>query len=96
VSIIGWILLGLFAGIIARALVRGPGPHGLILTTVLGVVGALAGGFVAKALGLGDPIDTFFDLSTWVAAVIGSVALLLLYRAFVTRGRRRRTAFWNV
>ena len=40
---------------------------GIILTTLLGIGGALLGGFLATALGLGDPIDEFFDLSTWVA-----------------------------
>jgi uncharacterized membrane protein YeaQ/YmgE (transglycosylase-associated protein family) len=44
---------------------------------------------VAKALGFGDPIDEFVDLSTWVATIIGSIVLLLLYRAVSGRGRRR-------
>lgn len=92
-GIIGWIILGLCAGVIARAIVRGPGPGGLILTTLLGVAGALVGGFVAKALGFGDPIDEFFDLSTWIAAIIGAVGILWIYGMFAARrGIRRRPA----
>ena len=61
---------------------------GIILTTVLVVGGALLGGFLATALGLGDPIDEFFDLSTWVAAIAGSLIILFLWKAI----RERRIA----
>ena len=84
-GIIGWILLGLLAGIIAKALLPGDDPGGFIITTIIGVVGALLGGFVARALGIGDPIDEFFDISTWLAAIIGAFALLLVYRVVVSR-----------
>jgi uncharacterized membrane protein YeaQ/YmgE (transglycosylase-associated protein family) len=81
VGIIGWVLLGLLAGVIAKALVPGADELGIVLTTVLGIVGAVLGGAVATALGFGDPVDEFFDLSTWLAAVIGAVSILLLVRA---------------
>jgi uncharacterized membrane protein YeaQ/YmgE (transglycosylase-associated protein family) len=81
VGIIGWILLGLFAGILAKVLLPGDDPGGIIITTIIGIVGALLGGFVAKALGFGDPIDEFFDISTWLAAIIGAIVLLVAYRA---------------
>ena len=55
-------------------------------TTLLGIGGALLGGFLASILGLGDPIDEFFDLSTWVAAIIGAVVILAVWRA--VSGRR--------
>jgi len=84
-GIIGWIILGLLAGVIAKALVSGDEGFGVILTTVLGVAGAALGGLVATALGFGDPIDEFFDLSTWVAAVIGAAALLIAWRALSSR-----------
>jgi len=87
VGIIGWILLGLLAGIIAKALLPGDDPGGFIVTTIIGVVGALLGGFLARVLGLGDPIDEFFDLSTWLAAIVGAIILLVIYRVVV--GRRR-------
>jgi uncharacterized membrane protein YeaQ/YmgE (transglycosylase-associated protein family) len=85
-GIIAWILLGLVAGILAKALLPGEDPGGIIITTIVGVVGAMLGGFVARALGFGDPIDEFFDISTWIAAIIGAIALLVAYRA-VTGGR---------
>jgi uncharacterized membrane protein YeaQ/YmgE (transglycosylase-associated protein family) len=85
VSIIAWIVLGLLAGMIAKAIMPGGERVGLILTTVLGVVGALLGGFLAKALGLGDPIDEFFDLSTWIAAVVGALIVLWLWSAISRR-----------
>jgi len=84
-GIIGWVVLGLLAGLIAKAFVSGDEGIGLILTTILGIAGALVGGFVATAVGFGDPIDEFFDLSTWLAAVIGAVALLFAWRAIARR-----------
>jgi len=87
-GIIGWILLGLFAGLIAKAIRPGGERVGIILTTLLGVAGALLGGFLATALGLGDPIDEFFDLSTWAAAIVGSLIILFLWSAI----RERRLA----
>ncbi len=84
-GIIGWILLGIVGGVIAKALLPGNDPGGLIITIIIGVVGALLGGFLARALGLGDPIDEFFDVSTWLAAIIGSMILLVLYRAVTGR-----------
>lgn len=54
---------------------------GVILTTVLGFGGALLGGFVGAGLGSGDPIDEFFDLSIWAAAVAGSLPILFAWNA---------------
>ena len=85
-GIFGWILLGLLAGLIAKAIVPGADRAGIILTTLLGVAGALLGGFVATALGWGDPIDEFFDLSTWLAAIAGAAVILVVWNAI--RGRR--------
>ena len=85
-SIIGWILLGLLAGVIAKRIMPGSESIGVILTTLLGIVGALLGGFLAMALGLGDPIDEFFDISTWVAAIVG--ALIILFAWNLVSGRR--------
>jgi uncharacterized membrane protein YeaQ/YmgE (transglycosylase-associated protein family) len=80
-GIIAWILLGLFAGAIARALIPGrTEPGGCIGTTAVGILGALLGGFLASALDIGD-IDEFFDLGTWLIAIGGSVLLLLIIRA---------------
>lgn len=80
-GIIGWIVLGLLVGAIARALVpSGRGPGGCIGTTAIGILGALIGGFIASALGIGH-IGHFFDLGTWLIAIGGSVLLLLVVRA---------------
>jgi uncharacterized membrane protein YeaQ/YmgE (transglycosylase-associated protein family) len=85
VGIIGWIILGLLAGTIARALIPGrTEPGGCIGTTAVGVVGALIGGFIATALDIGE-IDEFFDLGTWLIAIGGSVLLLLVIRAISSR-----------
>jgi uncharacterized membrane protein YeaQ/YmgE (transglycosylase-associated protein family) len=90
-GIIAFIILGLLAGIIAKALLPGKDPGGFIVTMLIGVVGALIGGFVAGALFDADPLDEFFDISTWLTAIVGAIILLLIYRA-VTGGRRSRTA----
>jgi uncharacterized membrane protein YeaQ/YmgE (transglycosylase-associated protein family) len=83
-GIIAWILLGLAAGLIARSIV-GSAPGGLIVVTLVGIAGALLGGALARALDLGDPIDEFFDLSTWIAAIVGSVILLAVFQAVAKR-----------
>lgn len=88
-GIIGWIILGLLAGLIAKAILPGDDPGGIIVTTIIGILGALGGGFIAQAIGFGDPIDEFFDFSTWIAAIIGAIVLLLIWRAVT--GERRRT-----
>ena len=86
-GLIAWILLGLFAGAIARALIPGETePGGCIGTTAVGIVGALIGGFIATALDIGR-IKDFFDLGTWLIAIGGSVLLLLIINAIA--GRRR-------
>jgi uncharacterized membrane protein YeaQ/YmgE (transglycosylase-associated protein family) len=92
-GIIAWIILGLLAGFIAKAILPGDDPGGIIITTLIGIAGAFIGGFIAKALGFGDPIDEFFDFSTWLGAIIGAIILLLIYRALVGGTRRRRTAY---
>ena len=90
-GIIGWILLGLLAGAIARLILPGDQPGGIIVTTLIGVAGAPIAGFIAQAIGFGDPIDEFFDLSTWVAAIIGAVVLLLVWGAIAGRRDYART-----
>jgi uncharacterized membrane protein YeaQ/YmgE (transglycosylase-associated protein family) len=88
-GIIAWILLGLIAGAIAKAILPGDDPGGIIITTVIGILGAIVGGFLATALFNAHPLDEFFDLSTWLTAIVGSIILLLVWR-MVTGGRRGR------
>jgi uncharacterized membrane protein YeaQ/YmgE (transglycosylase-associated protein family) len=85
VGIIGWIVLGLLAGLIAKAIMPGEERGGLILTMLLGIGGALLGGFLAAVFGLGDPIDEFFDISTWIAAIVGALLILFAWNAIRSR-----------
>lgn len=80
-SIIAWIFFGLAVGIIGKLLMPGRDPGGFVLTILLGIAGALVGGFLGQALGFyqqGEPAG-------FVMAVIGSIILLLLYRMFAGR-----------
>ena len=90
-GIIAFIILGLLAGLIAKALLPGNDPGGLIITTIIGIVGALLGGFLAAALFGAHPLDEFFDISTWITAIVGSIILLAIYRAVMNRGGQHRT-----
>jgi len=90
-SIIAWIVLGLIAGIIAKSLLGGRAKHGIIVTIVIGIAGALLGGWAASNLFHIDVAGGFFDLSTWIIAIAGSVVLLLIYHT-MTSGR---PSFWR-
>ena len=85
-GILSWILLGLVAGAIARLVMPGKGPKGILVTMVVGIVGAFLGGSIGTALGLGSVQG--FDLRSLFLAVIGAVALLLGYRALSGRDAR--------
>ena len=86
-GIIAFIILGALAGIIAKALMPGDDQGGFIVTTIIGIVGALIGGFLAGVLFDADPLDEFFDISTWLTAIVGSIILLAIYRAVTGRDR---------
>lgn len=80
-SILGWIFFGLVVGIIGKLLMPGRDPGGFVITILLGIAGALVGGFLGRMLGLyreDDPVG-------FVMAVIGSIVLLVLYRALAGR-----------
>jgi uncharacterized membrane protein YeaQ/YmgE (transglycosylase-associated protein family) len=87
VGLIAFLILGLLAGAVAKALLPGDDPGGVVVTMLIGVAGAVLGGFLAGVLFHAEPLDEFFDVSTWLTAIVGSVVLLLLYRAVA--GRRR-------
>ena len=86
-GILGWIVLGLVVGALAKLIMPGDDPGGVIVTGLLGVVGALLGGFVGRAL-FGAGLGEFFDLRTWVLALVGSLIVLGIYR-LVARRRAR-------
>ena len=81
-SIIGWIFLGLIAGFIASKIVNKSG-EGFFLDIVLGIVGAIVGGFIFSAVGAGGV--TGFNLYSMVVAIIGAVIVLVIYHAVVGR-----------
>ncbi len=84
-GILGWIILGLLAGIIAKALMPGDDPGGFIITTIIGIVGAILGGWLIGSLFNDDPLDEFFDISTWLTAIAGAAILLIAYRVIAER-----------
>ena len=88
-GIIAFIILGLLAGLIAKAIMPGKDPGGYIVTTVIGVAGALIGGFLAAALLGAHPLVEFFDISTWLTAIVGSIILLAIYRVVIDRNDGR-------
>ena len=84
-GIIAFIILGLIAGVIAKAILPGTQPGGIIVTTLIGIAGALIGGFLAGAIFDADPLDEFWDISTWLTAIVGAIILLLIYGFFADR-----------
>ncbi|WP_171171521.1 GlsB/YeaQ/YmgE family stress response membrane protein [Streptomyces sp. I05A-00742] len=84
-GILAWAVIGLLAGAIAKALMPGKDPGGVLVTMLIGIVGGLLGGFLGKVIFGVDSINGFFHLSTWIAAIIGSVIVLALHR--LTFGR---------
>ena len=88
-GILGWIILGLAAGAIAKALHKGDEPGGVLGTLVVGIAGALVGGLIASAVGIGG-ISSFFSLGTWLIAIGGALLLLVIYST-LSAGTRSTT-----
>lgn len=84
-GILGWIVFGLIVGAIAKLLMPGRDPGGIIVTMLLGIVGALLGGFVGQALGMYGPGES----AGFIMALIGAIVVLMIYRVSV--GGRHRT-----
>jgi uncharacterized membrane protein YeaQ/YmgE (transglycosylase-associated protein family) len=82
-SWIVWIILGLIAGILAKWIMPGRDPGGFIVTIILGIIGALVGGFISVRLGFGDV--TGFNLGSILIAVLGAILLLFIYRMIKKR-----------
>jgi uncharacterized membrane protein YeaQ/YmgE (transglycosylase-associated protein family) len=89
-GIIAWIILGLVAGMVAKMLVPGRDPQGLVITTLIGIAGALLGGFLATQLFHVKGTQGFFNLSTWICAIAGAAVLLLAYHLFTGQSSGRR------
>ena len=98
-GVIAWIVLGLGAGLLANMVIPGRRSQGLVITCVIGIAGALLGGWLATKLFHVVILHGFFNLSTWLTAIAGAAVLLLLFHLFArqgsTRGRRttRRTSW---
>ncbi|TWV33134.1 GlsB/YeaQ/YmgE family stress response membrane protein [Streptomyces misionensis] len=86
-GIIGWIILGLFAGGIAKVLLPGRDPGGLIGTTLIGVAGSFIGGWLSAHFLHRHMEKNFFDPYTWGAAIAGSLVLLIGYRILFGNSR---------
>jgi uncharacterized membrane protein YeaQ/YmgE (transglycosylase-associated protein family) len=81
VGVLGWIVFGLIVGIVAKLLMPGRDPGGFIVTALIGICGALLGGFVGRALGWYGPADS----AGYLMSIVGAVILLALYRMVVGR-----------
>ena len=84
-GILGWMLFGLIVGAIAKLIMPGRDPGGIIVTMLLGIVGAVLGGWIGRAMGLYGPQDA----AGFFMALLGAILLLALYR--FTRGRTQLT-----
>ena len=80
-GILAWILFGLVVGIIAKLLMPGRDPGGFIVTILLGIAGALLGGFIGRAMGFYGPNDS----AGWIISILGAIVLLVLYRMMVRK-----------
>lgn len=84
----GFLLLGLIAGAIAKLILPGKQGGGWLITLLLGVVGALLGGFLGSVL-FNAPLEDFFSIQTWLLAIGGSIIVLLIYGLIVGRRAAR-------
>ena len=80
-GILSWILFGLVIGIIAKLLMPGKDPGGFIITILLGIAGALLGGFVGRAMGFYGENES----AGWIISILGAILLLGIYRMMVRR-----------
>lgn len=89
-GVVSWLILGLLAGTIAKVLLPGRDPGGIIGTALIGIAGAFVGGWLSATF-LDRPVsDNFVDPALWVAAVAGSLVLLVAYRILFGHSRDRR------
>jgi uncharacterized membrane protein YeaQ/YmgE (transglycosylase-associated protein family) len=97
-GVIAWIVLGLGAGLLANMLIPGRRSQGLVITCVIGIAGALLGGWLATKLFHVVTLHGFFNLSTWLTAIAGAAVLLLAYHLVTSRtssrSRRSRSRRW--
>jgi uncharacterized membrane protein YeaQ/YmgE (transglycosylase-associated protein family) len=80
-AVIGWIVFGLIVGALAKLVMPGRDPGGIIVTMLLGIAGALLGGFIGRAMGFYGPGEA----AGWLMSFLGAVILLTLYRMLIRR-----------
>lgn len=83
-GILGWIIFGIIVGAIAKFLMPGRDPGGIIVTMLLGIVGAMLGGFLGRALGFYGPQEA----AGWLMSIGGAIVILMIYRLLVGRSQR--------
>ncbi|MDE8668583.1 GlsB/YeaQ/YmgE family stress response membrane protein [Pseudarthrobacter sp. H3Y2-7] len=83
----GFLILGLIAGAIAKAILPGRQGGGIFITLLLGVVGAFLGGWLGGLL-FNAPLQDFFSIQTWLLAIVGSIIVLLIYGLVTKRSAR--------
>ena len=80
-AILSWIVFGVVIGVIAKLLMPGKDPGGFIITMLLGIAGALVGGFIGRAMGFYGPNQS----AGWIMSILGAIILLALYRMLARR-----------
>jgi uncharacterized membrane protein YeaQ/YmgE (transglycosylase-associated protein family) len=81
-AVLGWIVFGLVVGIVAKLLMPGRDPGGIVITMLLGIIGAVVGGFIGRAMGFYGPNQA----AGFLVSVVGAIVLLVLYRVVARRG----------
>ena len=80
-GVLGWILFGLIVGVLAKLIMPGRDPGGFLVTIAIGIVGALIGGVIGRALGFYGPQQN----AGWLMSIVGAIVLLWIYRVIVGR-----------
>jgi uncharacterized membrane protein YeaQ/YmgE (transglycosylase-associated protein family) len=86
---IAFLVLGLIAGAIAKLILPGRQGGGWVITLILGVIGAMLGGFIGNAI-FGIGLEEFFSIQTWLVAIAGALIVLVIYGAITGRNKSRR------
>ena len=87
-GIIAWLIFGGIAGWIASMIMGTDAQQGILMNIIVGIIGAMIGGVLANMLGFGDEGYSFFDLGSWISAIVGACILLFIVKAVTGRGRR--------
>ena len=81
IAILSWIVFGLIVGALAKLIMPGDDPGGFIVTILIGIAGALVGGFIGRAMGFYGPDQS----AGWIMSILGAIVLLALYRMTIRR-----------